>query len=731
MSHIAPPLAFGWLEPSMLGWIAAAAAPILLHLRRRRDFRETPWAAVDFLLAAARRQARRLRVRQRALLLLRVALIAIFAAALAQPYLGSAAAPPAGRTHRLLMLDDSFSMSYQGGGASLFEQAKEIARRIIRQSAPDDVFTLALMSAPPRVAAGPTADAESAIRRLDALGLSQTKADLPAAVALALNQMTPDGGQRRPYARQEVYFISDMQRATWAPELAANKRTEFQQSSKKLAEAASVIVVEVGRSNEANLAVVDLRAANPPAAVGCETVLRAELKNFGSKTLPNQPVELWIDGRRADRKLADITPGQSAVVEFRPRFESPGEYAVEVRAEGDALPLDNRRYLALSVGRPIRVLSVDGRSAAERFGGAADYVAAALSANDAAAQVPVIRIEATSGDDMQQRDWNDYDCVVFCDVPQFTAAEVRRIENYLRDGGGVVFILGPGVRADRYNAELGPTGQGRAGGAAILPVRIGPLRERTARLDPLDCRHPLLAAFREKGQASLSAALAFKYFSLELPESSSSRAMVAIALEDGQPLLLAWPVGDGRAALLAAAAEPSWTSLPLGPGFLPLMRELVAWCAAGRITPRGAMVGQPLRMRLPSAAANTPARLELPGGRARRILPLTDDDSTAVVFSETDQAGFYILRYGTAADQKAVFAVNLDVSESDPRRISPRQLPEQTWAEVPFRLQSDGGGETTLGSPSVRLPLHVALLYVVLGLLLADSFLARTNRPLP
>jgi len=58
-------------------------------------------------------------------------------------------------------------------------------------------------------------------------------------------------------------------------------------------------------------------------------------------------------------------------------------------------------------------------------------------------------------------------------------------------------------------------------------------------------------------------------------------------------------------------------------------------------------------------------------------------------------------------------------------------LPEQTWAEVPFRLQSDGGGETTLGSPSVRLPLHVALLYVVLGLLLADSFLARTNRPLP
>ena len=44
----------------MLGWLAAAAAPLLIHLWSRHRFREAPWAAMQFLLAAMRKNARRI-----------------------------------------------------------------------------------------------------------------------------------------------------------------------------------------------------------------------------------------------------------------------------------------------------------------------------------------------------------------------------------------------------------------------------------------------------------------------------------------------------------------------------------------------------------------------------------------------------------------------------------------------------------------------------------------------
>ena len=55
MSFPLPTLAFELLSPAMLGWLAAAAAPLLIHLWSRRRYREMTWAAMEYLLAALRR----------------------------------------------------------------------------------------------------------------------------------------------------------------------------------------------------------------------------------------------------------------------------------------------------------------------------------------------------------------------------------------------------------------------------------------------------------------------------------------------------------------------------------------------------------------------------------------------------------------------------------------------------------------------------------------------------
>ncbi|MFM8217788.1 MAG: BatA domain-containing protein, partial [Planctomycetaceae bacterium] len=58
-------------SPWLLWGVGLASAPLVIHLLYRRRFRETSWAAMRFLLEAARKNARRLRLEQWLLLALR------------------------------------------------------------------------------------------------------------------------------------------------------------------------------------------------------------------------------------------------------------------------------------------------------------------------------------------------------------------------------------------------------------------------------------------------------------------------------------------------------------------------------------------------------------------------------------------------------------------------------------------------------------------------------------
>src|ERR1044072_2067973 len=89
---ILPILALGFLTPWLMAAGAAATSiPIIIHLLNKRKFRIVVWAAMEWLLAAQRRNARRLRFQRCLLLALRCLAILIIAAGIAQMVLQSTA----------------------------------------------------------------------------------------------------------------------------------------------------------------------------------------------------------------------------------------------------------------------------------------------------------------------------------------------------------------------------------------------------------------------------------------------------------------------------------------------------------------------------------------------------------------------------------------------------------------------------------------------------------------
>ena len=224
--HPSPLLAFGFESLPMLGWLAAAAAPWLIHLLSRRKYRETAWAAMDFLLAAVKRRTRRIRIEQWLLLLVRTLVIAVLVTAVAEPYLEHAVPvfSPNGNTHRVLVIDSSYSMAYKATDRTRFEQAKQWAARVVEQSAEGDGFTLVQMASPPRViVATPSLEKEPIRQEIQNLELLHTGADLAATLAEVRKVLDTARRDSPRLTRHEVYFFSDLQRGTWMPATDAAK----------------------------------------------------------------------------------------------------------------------------------------------------------------------------------------------------------------------------------------------------------------------------------------------------------------------------------------------------------------------------------------------------------------------------------------------------------------------------------------------------------------------------
>ncbi|MFN4242537.1 MAG: BatA domain-containing protein, partial [Tepidisphaerales bacterium] len=190
----------------LLAGLLLAAIPLVIHFLNRRRFREQPWAAMSFLLAAVRKNRRRLRFEQWLLLTVRCLLLALLGLALARP-VACGSGPLAGLARssglHVFILDDSYSMGYAGQpsadaaaspsdrppgatGATHFERQRALARAVLGQLVSGgDAVAVVAAGRPARVIVPRTYDLEAAASAIDTLELRAVPTDLAAAVKLA------------------------------------------------------------------------------------------------------------------------------------------------------------------------------------------------------------------------------------------------------------------------------------------------------------------------------------------------------------------------------------------------------------------------------------------------------------------------------------------------------------------------------------------------------------------
>ena len=607
-------LALGLANSPLIYGLAAASVPIIIHLLNRRKFREVPWAAMRFLVAAVKKNSRRIRVEQWLLLAVRTLVIVLAVLAMAKPFLESLGGGPllAGRrTHRVIVLDGSLSMGYDSGEGTRFARAKALAAQLVKDARRGDAISLVVMADPPRVVIGdPSPNHDEVLKEIEEVTMPHGGTDLAASFGKVDEVLAVS-----TIPQKEVVFLTDLQTASWRRPEGSGDEGLKRILARVEARHPRSVVIDLGKSGGENRAVTDLRLNAPVVTAGSPTLVRAVVHNYGPSRADGVGVRLIVDGTLGPVQNVDLPVGEDQPVVFNHTFGAAGDHLIEVQIDDDPLKLDNRRTLAVPVREQVMVLLVDGDFKSEAFQAETDYLAQALNPAATSEGVSsVIRAEVVPESQLSRRELAPFDAVVVCNIAQFTAAEVAALEDYLKQGGGVVLFGGDQVVPDNYNRLLYADGKG------LLPAAIGPSvgdaskKEAGFGFTPLGYRHPILDEFAgepTRVTSTLTGVKNWQFHKLKLPPGSPAK--VALAFDNGDPAVIEAPRSRGTVIQVATSADSGWTTWPLHQSYPPVMEQIVLQSASGRLAERNVRVGQPLDQVLPASGASPP-RSRSPAG---------------------------------------------------------------------------------------------------------------------
>lgn len=655
-----------FLSPALLIGLLAAAIPPLIHLILRRKAVVVRFPALEFIRRSNRKTARRFRVKQILLMVVRSALLALLAFALARPFMAHEQSPMAvsgesdGAT--VVVVDAGYPMRWLLDGEALLDRARFQAETLLA----DGGGMAALVVCGDRVEVPIdelTGDLAAVRREVGRIEPGLRPASLAEGVARAYELL-----EDRPGAKRVVVLTTPAGAASDLPRPADEK--------------VELLPVDVsGGAPVPNQAITGVSLRPAPEVGANHWRVDARVLNASDAPVERLPVHLEIDGVVKVRGFARLGPGGEAVKTFYAPVDTDAAVPAAVVLEGDALALDDRRPFWLRPAPRIRVLAVNGDPRPIPYRDELFYLERALSPTTTAGAR--VRLTITGADTLDRFELGEFDVVILANHTAPPPETARALTAFVNGGGGLFVTLGDRVEPDAANVAL----------AGLLPRTLRTVRQagdaaasaeggdrQTARPGVFARQHPILREIPNPETSSLASARIGRYMLLD--PAPDAVGEVVIGLDDGAPFLLTREVGSGRVALLTGSIDRGWGDLPIRPDFLPLLQNTLRYLTrVAEVDTAPVLVGR-----------DAPIPVDEP--RVRRVKVQTPDGDLRVserpsgdepwVFGETEIPGHYRISPDPPLPGLVAlpgFAVALDPAGADLR--GPQATPGPDGEQAP------------------------------------------------
>ena len=691
-----------FLYPAFLFGLAAASLPILIHLLNRRRLQRVRFPAVRFILLSQKRISRSYRLRHWLLLALRTMAVVFLVLLLANPIFqtGAGLFAGGGPVAAVVILDNSLSMKWSGDGNG-FKQAKEAARLLISALNDGDRAALLPTNITGKEGFRLKSQRNVLLRELEAIEIADGTANLATALDKAYELLSEPAGQK------EIRLITDMGLTGWDQfSIAALKRVDPSIPLK---------LIRVGRQEQPlNAGIKAIRLGGQGVGVNLPLNIEAIVSNFSDREVKDVLAQLSIGGRNREQKLVTVPPKGETSVSFQTRVERSGAEAGQVTLKKEGLAGNDVVHFTIDAQDKLRVLVVDGDPQTSLVQSESFFLSRALNPageRDSSLFLPTVIVP----DALNSAALDTYQVVILCNVATLPEAFAANLQNFVRQGGGLLIFAGDKFQSDSYNEKLSQSVP-----AELREKKTGP-EAKGENIDKVDLAHPALQTFADPILLeSLKSTRVWGYIRAD-PRGKS----VLMSLANGDPLLLEQRAGAGKVILITTTADRDWTDLPLKTAFLPLLQSLAQHLAGGKRghLDTGIAVGDVKELFLPPSLVGKSLRVTKPNKQTTEV-PIVGEKSRAMAtIDENELAGVYRVSVPAGAEKDPgtpqLYAVNPPFLESRLEEIGARELQAKlapVRAEViPIDALKDGGTRTDLALPLLALLIVTLLLEGWLG----------------
>lgn len=660
----------GFLNSIML-WgglgVAGVAVPILIHLLYRKHKRQTPWAAMELLRKALVIRSGQIKVEDLIILVLRCLVLALVALAMVRPTLRRDASMFAAGQQRVgivLAIDSSYSMAH-GQFRTRYDRAIERAGTILSTLREGDPVTVILMGAHPRILIRSTGYNQARFTRLlstETHVLSERvsqEQNLDEVERLVAELKTPV---------RECFIVTDCQVGDWTTLSDGAAAT-----LSRIGKMARTYLVPVDLDGEDNVAITSLAYTSGSLRRNGMARFSAEIVNNGRQQRDAGAIVFSVEGESVSKKpVGMLNPGETRVISFFSSFANEGDVRIAAELGPDDLKADNRRQTVVSVRSAVRVLCIAASAQTkDQTLGTSFYLERALKGKTSGADASIQLVRA-EWQDLDNENLADYDIVILANVADLSEAAVRKLDQFVRRGGGLMVFSGDKLAAETYNNRL------KTPARSLLPVVLekevkSPDQGKGWVLDHARPGHPLSDLVRLLPVELLDSARFPRVF--KVTPNAGAVTLLSLAGKD-LPLLVEQRTGKGSVLFFACAADAKWGNFPMHPLYAIMLQQAVTYLSShpGLKT---SLVGQTVTVPVTGKRLGDLVRLTGPGGQTRDLKVVAVDGQPSCTFEpETD--GFY--RAETGRDQFAWVAVNLDPRESDVKGLTGTLLAQKAGA---------------------------------------------------
>ena len=706
-----------------------ALVPLLIHLINLMRHRRVKWAAMEFLLKSYKKHRKWVWLKQLLLLLLRMAIVAVIVAMLAQwdPQ-NTWFTRWGGRvTHHFVVVDDSYSMADSSGGESSFQTAMQVLTRLGNQTKEmnNQRFTLVRFSRADQSRDAEDGEinveladmmtdlnAELVDRQFDVLiedkrgefNVTQFAVGPEAALGITQQLLRQDEDQYRI-----VYLLSDFREREW--ESPSEIRTQLQ-DIKANSDEIHLVDCSVAEARP-NLAITSLEPADATRAAGVPLFVNVQVRNFGQQVATRVPLKLkttyYPPGQIQSNESSDVVgqedelptvildavqPGETITKRFQVYFPEKGQHVVHASLPEDPVSTDNARWSVIDFSEGDKVLIIDGADSNINEYFLTSIFRPGQQANTGI--VPVIQ-PAQYLRDTPSESLSQYSAIYLMDIDRLDNNAVESLEKYVAAGGGLSIFLGERFNQEVYNNSLYNNGNG------LLPMSLAgatlladPLQEATPHFDVLN--HPIFEFYQGERNPLIRGVKVRQYVQVDPswtpPENST--AQYVCNLHNGAPLAIEHRFGEGTVVCFTTSLAPDWNNWAQDPSLVVVILELHSYITTAQRLMENKLVGSQLQIPLDAAEYDKNVRFLQPGDDPKLrgqvdqqattpqvgspvLLASLGQPSTTGDQTETNASGIYDALYRDNSGQyhASRFALNVNPLEGNLTIANRQQLLEK------------------------------------------------------